>query len=328
MWSDQIERQKQIWNFDFEHLKPIDPVQTNPAQHQTMSPTGHTTDLNAEMMNSQHSTRFQWSQISTKCNPFYNEKDASSHVLATFNKQELNETEDYETEEEEDDALVVPMFYKYQRRAKMNQEQNRIKIIQMATAVTSSNAFTKLNNSAKSTACSKKRVTRSNKKNTNNNSNNNNNNAKKLHKPQARRPSLTLSAQSNLIITFSENRKDTLRSAASTTTTTATNSAILSSNSAVKQSKNLADLFANTSKSIEANKVVELSGNKCDLAATSSQSAFKPHHNMKQQSLLDMLKHRKRKTSVNTSSAKSMPKQAVSVSSISHNLRPRTTSMN
>jgi len=282
MWSDQVERQKQMWNFDFEHLKPLD-----------QSSVSNSSNVNTD----ENTTRFQWSQMSTKCNQFYGEKDASSHTLATFNKSELNDTEDYETEEEEDDALVVPMFYKYQRRAKMNDEQNRLKIIQLGSSSSSSNAFTKLNNSGKSIVSTKKRVTRSNNKNMN--ANNNIGGSKKLHKPQARRPSLTMSVQSNLIITFSENRKDTLRSAAGLD---------------AGKSKQLADLFVSTSKTIEEN--------------GSSSSAFKPA-TMKQQSLLDMLKHRKRKTSVNgTGSAKSMAKQVGGLEAVSHNLRPRTTSMN
>ena len=47
MWKDQMERQKQNWNFDFEQLKPA----ANPTV----------------------AKRFEWTQVNTKCNPFYNE---------------------------------------------------------------------------------------------------------------------------------------------------------------------------------------------------------------------------------------------------------------
>ena len=96
-------------------------------------------------------------QINTKLTSFYNETELKP---STFDKQELlTLSSDYETEEEEeDDALAIPTFYKYQRRAKLNEEHNRLKLIShLASSVKKSaansvrtNAFSKMNNSSSS----------------------------------------------------------------------------------------------------------------------------------------------------------------------------------
>ena len=173
----------------------------------------------------------------------------------------------------------------------MNQEQNRLKFIHLAVPTT---AFSKLNNSnaAAATQVSKKgvRKTPSVPAKT------------KLHKPKPRRNSSNvqlLKTATSLIITFSENRKDTLRSAAANPDLEA------------KKAK-LGGLLAAT----------------IDSAATSAfQKPVAPPAEMKQQSLLDMLKQRKRKTV--TGKAVVADKQASPVAAAApHNLRPRTISMN
>ena len=209
----------------------------------------------------------------------------NSHSLASFETKELQS--DYETEEEEeDDALAIPTFYKYQRRQKMNEEQNRLKYIQIAKQTTqqpqqTQNAFSKMSKKGSSPITAKKAVaTRS-----------------KVHRPNPRRSStLQMLQTKSLIITFSENRKDTLRSAATTPKSDA--------------KKSLSALFEKTTTT---------------LGASIEQSAFKQP--LKQQSLLDMLKQRKRKTTVSSGKFEAIDKSSSSFGA-SHNLRPRTTSTN
>lgn len=227
MWKDQVDRQNQNWGFDFQKLKPIDAKKV----------VG----------------RFEWTKVNTRMNPFYNETGVTT---AVFDKDETKTNEsDYETEPEEeefDDALAIPQFYKYQRQHKLNQtKQNRLKFIQIAQKSTT----------PKQTSIKKPTITKSPKR------------------------SPTSKVQKNLIITFSENRKDTLRSSTTTTTTT------------VNCPKNI----------FESNDVLK--------SLPADRSAFKQP--MKQQSLLDMLKQRKRKATTDEK-----------VVETGHNLRPRTTSIN
>lgn len=283
MWKDQINQQNQNWGFDFEKLTPLENSNTNDNIKIAASP-----------MCKQNIKRFEWTKVNTKLNPFFNESDMKSpdsHLMASFNKEELISNEsDYETEEEEyDDALAIPTFYKYQRRQKLNEEQNRLKIIKISTQKQSppKNAFSKMNNSKN--VVDKHKTSKK---------------IAKLHRPNPRK-SIVTSVQKNLIITFSENRRDTLRSAA------------LSTGLATKSSPSPNDMntfLENTAKSLD--KRLELPHNQ--------DSAFKQP--LKQQSLLNMLKQRKRKT---TSSVKnSNDKEAVQQSAAFHNLRPRTASIN
>lgn len=275
MWKDQIDRQNQNWGFDFEKLKPLDRVANEP---------------NNLMKSPVRNTRFEWTKVNTRMNPYYNETTKSSesvsYLQTTFDKQELNSTSesDYETEEEEyDDALAVPTFYKYQRREKMNQPQNRLKFIQIAPK--SVEKFPSTSKQTKSTG--KKQTKRT-----------------KMHRPSVRRSALT-PVQKNLIITFSENRKDTLRSAAATATAPAT----------VSATKDISAMFESTVESVD-NKVLK----SVEMQQT---SAFKQP--LKQQSLLDMLKQRKRKTSL--VSEKAVAHEKLREEPL-HNLRPRGTSIN
>lgn len=263
MWKDQIDRQNQSWGFDFQKLKPLDKV--SPAANETTNPT------------SQH--RFEWTKVHTRLNPFYNETDVKASTV--FDKEELTADEEYETEEEEyDDALAVPTFYKYQRRAKLNAEHNnRLKFIQLAKASSSPATAIKKPTASKTltaSSTSKKPVRNSNSK--------------------RQQRTVTPKVQKSLIITFSENRKDTLRSSAS---------------------KSLANMFEASSSSVETR--VQATATTTSTSSVSSSSAFRQP--MKQQSLLDMLKQRKRKA---TTDAKSVADEA----SVVHNLRTRTVSIN
>jgi len=206
---------------------------------------------------SQQQPRYEWNKVKTQQQQqILNQSD--DMMLTTFN--------DYESSDEEDDeALAVPAFYKYQRRQKMSQ----FKIIQIES--NKPTAFSKLKQ-AKTT---------------------------KVHKPKAVKSQLKTTEpttrQQNLIITFSENRKDTLRS-------------------------------ANSTQKVSSNK----SGSAFKQPATEQATQ------MKQTTLLDMLKQRKRKTS-NVSGCVSASKATTSdmsqnflgaANSIVHNLRPRTISFN
>lgn len=274
MWKDQIDRQTQNWGFDFENLKPLDKVENN-----DYKPIAK---------------RFEWTKVKTQHNKFYNETaiktNENTHSLTTFETKDLQS--DYETEEEEeDDALAIPTFYKYQRRQKMNEEQNRLKYIQITKQTTQQqpqtrNAFSKMSKKGSSSVTAKKTVTT----------------RPKVNRSTPRRSStLQMLQTKNLIITFSENRKDTLRSAATTPKSDA--------------KKSLSSLFEKTTTTL--NTKIEVN----------EQSVIEQP--LKQQSLLDMLKQRKRKTTVNTSKLDSTnDKPTASSFGASHNLRPRTTSTN
>jgi len=278
MWKDQIDRQNQSWGFDFQKLKPLD------------------------NKDSKSSERFEWTKVQTRLNPFYNEtgklnqsnKNKSLDLLkltflfllnkdvksAVFDKEELTE-EEYETEEEEyDDALAVPTFYKYQRRAKLNAEHNnRLKFIQLAAK--SSTATTIKKPAVKKTPASTGQKTR---------------------RKQTR--TVTPKVQKSLIITFSENRKDTLRSSAS---------------------KSLAGMFEASSNSVQAR--IQTATTTITTTTTTSDNASSAFRQpMKQQSLLDMLKQRKRK--VTGESTGTAAKLGVDEASVVHNLRTRTVSIN
>lgn len=128
----------------------------------------------------------------------------------------------------------------------------------------------------------------------------------KVHRPNPRRSStLQMLQTKNLIITFSENRKDTLRSAATTPKSTP------------NSKKSLTSLFEKASTSLSAG---------IDLTESTHESAFKQP--LKQQSLLDMLKQRKRKTTASSGKLDSTADKPISSFTASHNLRPRTTSTN
>ena len=147
MWKEQVERHNSMWNFDFEELKPCAGTPSR--------------------------KRFEWTLLNTKC------VETASHAMTTFGRDEVFNSSYEADEEEEDEALTMPAFYKHQRRQKMNHEHLAHLSCMRRTA------FAKLNNSASV-------------------------------KPTRRRAKPALS----LIITFSENRKDTLRSAAKTTKAT------------------------------------------------------------------------------------------------------------
>ena len=242
-------------------------------------------------------SRYEWNQVKTT-----NLNQTNSDlVLTTFDSSELFSDDDHE-EEEDDEALAMPAFYKYQRRQKLN----GFKFIQIEQPTTTTS--TKIvKHQQQQTAFSKLKQ----QSNTNKLSNN-----RCLHKPKPVKQTTKASKQ-NLIITLSENRKDTLRSAVASTSSTST---------------------------------------KRDLTIKSSKSAFKQPNiksssiestPMKQQSLLDMLKQRKRKTpstsntiakiadSSNNSSTNNNNNNNNIASCISglgnsivHNLRPRTISFN
>lgn len=241
--------------------------------------------------NNNNESRYEWNQVKTT-----NLNQTNSDlVLTTFDSSELFSDDDHE--EEDDEALAMPAFYKYQRRQKLN----GFKFIQIEQPTTTTT--TKIVKQQQ-TAFSKLKQ----QSNTNKLSNN-----RCLHKPKPVKQTTKASKQ-NLIITLSENRKDTLRSAVASTSSTST---------------------------------------KRDLTNKSSKSAFKQPNiksssiestPMKQQSLLDMLKQRKRKTpstsntiakitdSSNNSSTNNNNNIASCISglgnSIVHNLRPRTISFN
>jgi len=286
MWQEQLDRKKREWNFDFETLKPIESTSSEPLAQRP---------------------RFEWNKVKTAGSVTHQTND---FVLTSFNSNESYTDTTSDEDEEYDEALAMPAFYKYQRRQKMN---NGFKFIQIESQTQSKReqATSLLQNGMKQTAFSKLKQTSS--------SSSQHNTVSTIHRPRPVRSNLNSSSkhqssqprQQNLIITLSENRKDTLRSA-------------VSSSSSSKTSRN------NESKALKRE----------------AKSAFKKPVSqtvestpMKQQSLLDMLKQRKRKTPANACSSNTSTKHVATneaihnqmigtASSIVHNLRPRTISFN
>lgn len=301
MWQEQLDRKKRQWNFDFETLKPIESMEASEPLAQR--------------------SRFEWNKVKTAgCSVTHQSND---FVLTSFDSNESYVCDATSDEDEEyDEALAMPAFYKYQRRQKMN---NGFKFIQIESQ-TQSKRQTTVGLSSAQTAL--KQTAFSKLKQTNNNSNcgssssQHKSTATTLHRPRPVRSSAVNSSskqqssqprQQNLIITLSENRKDTLRSAISS-----------SSSSSSKTSRN---------NELKALKRDAKSAFKKPVSSQTVESTP-----MKQQSLLDMLKQRKRKTPGDCSS-KTSTKQVVlnealqtqvigTANSIVHNLRPRTISFN
>ena len=324
MWKEQIERQKREWNFDFEKLKPIS------------SSSSHSSSSN--------NLRFEWNKVNTKTSQVVSSSLPGSIVLSTFDQDEIEQRgvrrrvisgerrrtnysdheedeQDSEEEEEDDEALAIPTFYKYQRRQKLNEEQNRLKFM----FTFSSPRMTKSNASSSSVIIPSSAIKK---------------NVKKVFKTAKKGPNLVPSNKSkikvlknvqhqtpgtsgeskNLIITFSENRKDTLRSAVSSATPKSnTISAFLQKS--VKKSQHESEPSQCASVMVKPTAKASSSSSLNTLSVSSSSS------NMKQQSLLDMLKQRKRKNSAQ-STMKSTESSISNALPLVHNLRPRTTSIN
>ena len=262
MWRDQIEQQKQRWNFDFETLRPTTTTAASTA-HKGLIAASST----ASSSSTDQSERFKWTRVT-----YYTPGLPASSSMAPsgfdraelFNNSQGDYEEEYEsdTEQEEDDALAMPQFYKYQRRLKFNDEPSRIKMMTItvsqaptrksptipvtttttteveakkselsaeSTLETKANPMTfepifkmALKNSQPSTVVVEKKAAETSKKSTTNKTTTTTiRRPKAIKRPQpqansSQQPSLALSPSTqNLIITFSENRKDTLRSASS-----------------------------------------------------------------------------------------------------------------
>lgn len=209
MWKEQVERQKLQWNFDFEKLKPVNRV--SPRSCKSLDDIAHSSF-----------NRYDWIKVNTYYAPSINNPGVQSISLPThlldssmsppdmaisaFDKAEIDyehsyhnsheniedsyerDSEGEDDEEEYDEALAVPQFYKYQRRLKLHEENTR------------SQAFSGLRQGKQEM---KQKQIKNNVKVSNSNKN---------LKTKRLNPAQKLLTQ-NLIITFSENRKDTLRSA-------------------------------------------------------------------------------------------------------------------
>ena len=270
MVKEQMEAKKYKWNFDFEALKPLAQAPAAPSSRKLFSEDS-----------TESSIRFKWAKV----NAIYSSTEPEM-AMSTFDKTELNYVKDYnfivsdgeEDEEEDDDALAIPQFYKHQRKMKLNEEKNRLQYLKTtrpssakSERIDSARGFEPIfkyaQKSALQRANSKKQQPRK---------------TTKLAKPKAvkraNQTSLALSPSTqNLIITFSENRKDTLRSAQH-----------------VRTRSRLTQANAN-----QAKKSVPVVG------IASASSAFAPaEQNLKQQTLLDMFKQRKRRNSATIANEK------------------------
>ena len=136
--------------------------------------------------------RFEWNKLSIKKPIFQFDSDQSEMAFSSFASHEIDS--DLEREEEEDEALAMPAFYQMQRVQKMKENKLSIKqFIQIANTTTVATGSLKAKEEKK--------------------------NIKKKKKSTKKR-----STNPQLIITFSENRKDTLRSSKITNTKTTTSS--------------------------------------------------------------------------------------------------------
>ncbi len=167
MSREQLDFQKQKWNFDFETLKPL------------------TTTTNKN--------NFDWKKLNAENPVNYIQAEI---VITTLDEFCSEDEEEEVVEDKNDKALLVPAFYKLQRVQKMKESAKLCikKFIQLATTC-----------------------------------------AAKPPKPKNKKPTTTSSSKKNksintqLIITFSENRKDTLRSSRNNSETNLKQPTILSS---------------------------------------------------------------------------------------------------
>lgn len=131
--------------------------------------------------------RFEWSEVRSL--PRQQQQKQQKQRYGQPVKYAMYESED----EEFDQELAVPAFYQHQRVRKMHQEEKsqaqRLKQVRLDTIAKCQSEKTQANVGAKKAKASPKKVTK---------------------KTRAQK---TATATPGLIITFSENRKDTLRSA-------------------------------------------------------------------------------------------------------------------
>ena len=159
-WKAHTELQKRQWNFDFDQLKPLG-------------------EENLETINNsspiRQIKRFQWSPI-------------RSQNICDLNHQGTLNFDD--SDEESDDALVIPQFYQQQRVKKMQKElsqEARLKQVRL-------NTIAKLQGKPSGETLNVQ-------------------NEKSLKRSKATKKTVNMKLTPDVIITFSENRKDTLRSA-------------------------------------------------------------------------------------------------------------------
>jgi len=166
MSREQLDFQKQKWNFDFETLKPLTTTTNN--------------------------NNFDWKKLNAENPVNYIQAEI---VITTLDEFCSEDEEEEVVEDKNDKALLVPAFYKLQRVQKMKESAKLCikKFIQLATTC-----------------------------------------AAKPPKPKNKKPTTTTSKKNKsintqLIITFSENRKDTLRSSRNNSETNLKQPTILSS---------------------------------------------------------------------------------------------------
>ena len=298
MVKEQMESKKYKWNFDFETLKPLaNRSSSNTSLGASASQQSKTSrKLFSNDRQDAANIRFKWAKVNTLYSTSDKEMGASS-----FDKDELAYSarkynynfnlsdDDNDEEEEDDDALAIPQFYKYQRQMKLNEDRNRLKYLNLNCAELKSNrpssalseriestrsfepifkfAMTKQKSTSPTAATTQPKAKKTTVKKAN-----------KVVKPKAvkrtNQGSLVLSPSTqNLIITFSENRKDTLRSAQHVRTRARI----------ACPAKKCPETPVSTNRTVQA----------------SATSAFVPAKtdNLKQQTLLDLFKQRKRRNS-------------------------------
>lgn len=391
MWKEQCEMQKCKWNFDFETLKPVNATKTGQAN----ATNAQNTENNA------NTRRYEWHRVNLNYKTGLDAKSSGEMQSSAFSKDELgyyarprrnmfensfgfsdndDNEEDEEEEEEEDLALAIPQFYKYQRRLKLNDENNRIKYMKLKISQTCDSTMTpakqqqlqkhkqqrprqkqtkkseqrhsplfdsvssfqpifqiKTTNVAQ--AADSKKATRSGNKRqqtaktttaTTKMSESAAAAAAQVVRPKAIRTKrnrvsktsqqfhtpLKLTTQNlNLIITFSENRKDTLRSA---TTTTITNPDLLNTKLDVSESSAFQPVSSSSS-------TTTATANTFNTPLQHS-TASRPFDNLKQQTLLDLFKQRKRRNSSCLATASTNPyvESLIKQSSTASKLKPTT----
>jgi hypothetical protein len=267
MWKDQIEMKKQRWNFDFEKMKPLESKNNNEMKWNKITVNYAHLEKEYDMTEAAISAT---ETTNAHFRPIVHSK--SSDEISIY--RETTSTPNEENNANCENESTVPHFYQFQRRYKLNENKNRMNLINTNTAVpvkaTKNITINKPSPSTGLRPCTLQTTLTGGF---------NDENAKNIVKPvttkantTARKPralkrSNQLDSKSR-IITFSENRKDTLRSA----TTHGAPATASTSNTTVSKQVNVVTPSARS-------------------AFTSS--AATSTANMKQQSLLDMFKQRK-----------------------------------
>jgi hypothetical protein len=331
MWKDQAEMKKQRWNFDFEKMKPVEATATANKNNNDMKWSKITVnysnlDKEYEMTEAAISAAEITVAPAAHFRPIVNSKSSDEiNIYRETTASTEKQVEDQSNKNtEKNESSSIPLFYQFQRRYKLNENKNRMNVINATNNVNTAPAKVTKNISInKPSANASLGLRPCTLQTTLTGCFNDQENAKNIvkpistkaststtvRKPRALKRSNQLDSKSR-IITFSENRKDTLRSASAVSSSGTLAASVTVSSSAVKQ----VNVVTQSTRSAF---IPTTATSTTTTSSTSSNST-----NMKQQSLLDMFKQRKpRKQNVDAKTGGGGLREKISPTSNDENAR-------